>query len=281
MAKGIIFNIEEFAVHDGPGIRKLVFFKGCPLQCTWCHNPEGISFRKELMVSWAACINCGRCSEVCTHEVCITCGECTIVCPQGVRKINGQEFHAKELAEQLLKGKEVLINSGGGITISGGEPLAQPDFLFDLIKELKTIHIAVETSGYAQNRIFSKMVSEVDLVLMDIKHTDTKVHKRYTGVDNFQILENLAFLCQSDTDFYIRVPLIPGVNDTKENLNKTAQLVQDAKHLKRIELMPYHQTAGAKYEMVGRSFTPGFDTTKKVNTWREIFNSYNLNIKVL
>ncbi len=250
--KGTIFNIEEFAVHDGPGIRKLAFFKGCPLHCSWCHNPEGISFDKEWMISRS-----------------------------GERKICGQEFKADELATELLKGKEILINSGGGITISGGEPLAQPAFLFDLIEHLKPLNIAVETSGHAPAPVFQKMVSMVDLVLMDMKHTDSEIHRRYTGVDNHQILENLGFLSGSDTDFYIRIPLIPGVNDTRENMEKTALLVKDAKHLKRVELLPYHQTAGAKYPMVNRVFNPGFDTSKQVNIYTRIFEKNNINVIVL
>jgi pyruvate formate lyase activating enzyme len=280
--KGIIFNIEEFAVHDGPGIRKLVFFKGCPLKCTWCHNPEGVSFKKELMVSYAACIHCGKCEDVCTHkEECIACGKCVGVCPLRLRKIAGQEIKTKELAKELLKGKEVLTGSGGGITISGGEPLAQPAFLFDLIEQLKPVNIAVETSGYAKPDIFQKMVSEVDLVLMDIKHTDTKIHKKYTGVGNELILDNLEYLCQSATGFYIRIPLIPGVNDTRENMEKTAELIKDAKNLKRVDLLPYHQTAGAKYPMLGKEYNPGFDVKRKVNIWREAFEKYNINVTVL
>jgi len=281
MAKGIIFNIEEFAVHDGPGIRKLVFFKGCPLRCTWCHNPEGISFDKELMVSIGRCQSCGRCSSVCINEKCITCGKCVEVCPLRLRKISGQEYEADELALKLLRGKEVLIESGGGITISGGEPLAQPDFLFALIRKLKPVHIAIETSGYAGHEIFRQMVSEVDLVLMDIKHTDPVIHQQYTGKDNRIILENLKYLCRSETDFYLRVPLIPGINDTRENMEETASLIYDAKHLKRVELLPYHLTAGSKYEMLDREYKPGFDVTRKVQIHRDVFNKYMLNTLVL
>lgn len=281
MSKGTIFNIEEFAVHDGPGIRKLIFFKGCPLQCSWCHNPEGISFRKELMISLATCIQCGKCKEICIHDKCVSCGKCVGVCPLRLRKVCGQEIEAQELAEKLLKGKEILINSGGGITISGGEPLAQPAFLFDLLEQLKPLHIAVETSGYASGSIFQKMVSMVDLVLMDVKHTDPKIHKKYTGIDNSLILENLKFLCQSSTDFCIRIPLIPGVNDTRENMEMTALLIKDSKYLKQVELLPYHQTAGAKYPMVNKIFSPGFGTNKKVNVWNYIFENYNINVTVL
>jgi pyruvate formate lyase activating enzyme len=279
--KGTIFNIEEFAVHDGPGIRKLVFFKGCPLHCSWCHNPEGISFRKELMVSHAACIRCGRCEEVCSSNECIACGECVGVCPLRLRKICGEEIEASDLAAKLLKGKEVLINSGGGITISGGEPLAQPVFLFELLQLLKPLNIAIETSGHAPGSIFKQMVSEVNLVMMDIKHTDPVIHRKFTGVDNSLIMRNLKLLCEASVDFCIRIPLIPGVNDSRENMEMTALLIRDAKHLKRVELLPYHQTAGSKYPMVKRSFSPGFDTTKKVNIRKDVFEGYNIRVVVL
>ena len=281
MVKGIIFNIEEFAVHDGPGIRKLVFFKGCPLRCMWCHNPEGLSFKKELLVRSDACISCGRCTELCINNECITCGNCVDGCPLRLRKICGEEIEVYELAEKLLKGKEVLINSGGGITISGGEPLAQPAFLFDLIQQLKPIHIAVETSGYAKKEVFQKIVAETDLVFMDIKHTDSQIHKKYTGVDNHLILENLKFLCQSDTNFQVRIPLIPGVNDTHDNMEQTALLIRDAKHLIRVELLPYHRTAGAKYSMSGRKYSPDFNINKNVNIFRDVFEKYNINVTVL
>jgi len=279
--KGIIFNIEEFAVHDGPGIRKLVFFKGCPLHCMWCHNPEGISFNRELMIRFDACTGCGKCSDVCVNDECITCGNCVDVCALRLRKICGQEIEVKELAKKLLKGKEVLINSGGGITISGGEPLAQPAFLFNLIQELKPVNIAIETSGYAKNEVFQTMVSETDLVFMDIKHTDPLIHKKYTGVNNHLIIENLQFLCKSDTDFHVRIPLIPGVNDTLDNMEKTALLIRDAKHLKRVELLPYHRTAGAKYSMLGKKYSPDFNINKNVNIYVDVFKEYNINVTVL
>ncbi len=281
MMKGIIFNIEEFAVHDGPGIRKLVFFKGCPLQCKWCHNPEGISFEKELMVRFDACIHCGKCTEVCVNDECIACGNCVDVCPLRLREICGQEIEVKTLAKKLLKGKDVLINSGGGITISGGEPLAQPAFLFDLIQQLKPVHIAIETSGYAKNEVFQAMVSETDLVLMDIKHIDTQIHKEYTGVNNRLIIENLKFLCKSDTDFHVRIPLIPGVNDTCDNMVKTALLIRDAKHLKRVELLPYHRTAGAKYSMLNKKYNPGFNVNRNVNIYKDVFKDNNIKVIVL
>jgi pyruvate formate lyase activating enzyme len=281
MSKGMIFNIEEFAIHDGPGIRKLVFFKGCPLSCTWCHNPEGISFERELMVSYTSCIHCEKCKKVCTHNDDTVCENCDTSCQLRLRKIAGTEYEADVLAEKLKKSQEVLIGSGGGITISGGEPLAQPKFFFELVSLLKPLHVAVETSGFAKSSIFQKMVKEVDLVLMDVKHSDTLIHKKFTGVYNTQILKNLDFLTQAETDFIVRIPLIPGVNDTKKNMEQTALLVKDAIHLVKVELLPFHQTAGAKYSMVRREYNPGFDTIKKVNIWREVFEKYNIDVNVL
>ncbi|NJD04859.1 MAG: radical SAM protein, partial [Ruminiclostridium sp.] len=149
MAKGIIFDIEEFALYDGPGIRKTVFFKGCPLRCTWCHNPEGICFNKELLVSKSACINCKRCKSVCSHNVCVACGMCVTVCPLRLRKVCGTVYDAKDLAAELLKDRDFLEKNNGGITISGGEPLAQPEFLWELLERLKPVHTAIETSGHA------------------------------------------------------------------------------------------------------------------------------------
>jgi pyruvate formate lyase activating enzyme len=280
--KGIIFNIEEFAVHDGPGIRKMVFLKGCPLRCSWCHNPEGISFRPELMVSYAACISCGKCSDSCINkESCIVCGKCVEVCPLRLRRISGQVVEAKDLAAKLLKGKEVLVNSGGGITISGGEPLAQPGFLFELIRWLKPVNIAVETSGFAEAGIFKRLISEADLILMDIKHTDPEIHRKYTGAGNSQILKNLQLLCQASTDFYVRIPLIPGVNDSPENISRTIQLIKYARHLRRVELLAYNQAAGAKYGMLRKKYNPGFNTAREANVVADDFRKHNITVNVL
>jgi pyruvate formate lyase activating enzyme len=252
MSKGIIFNIEEFGVHDGPGIRKIVFFKGCNLHCNWCHNPEGLSFQKEIL----------RTKD---HR----------------KTICGVEYEASELAEILLKGKEVLINSGGGITISGGEPLAQPEFLIDLMDHLKPIHLVVETSGYSKKGVFKKMAAKADIVFMDLKHSDSALHEWHTGVGNELILENLEYLCGADTDFVIRIPLIPGVNDTRINMKNIANLITDADHLLRVELLPYHKTAGAKYPMLGRKYNPKFDEAKEIEICTEVFLEHNIEAVVL
>jgi pyruvate formate lyase activating enzyme len=267
MSKGFIFDIEEFAVHDGPGIRKTVFIKGCPLRCNWCHNPEGLSFKRELMVSLGSCINCGTCTELCKNKECTSCGRCVDVCPLHLRKICGTEYEAKDLARELLKGKDILEKCNGGITLSGGEPMAQPEFLLELVEYLKALHIAVETSGYAPKNTFKKILDSVDLVLMDIKHTDPVVHKAVTNVDNELILSNLRYLCSTNKAFYIRIPLIPGINDKNENMEKTAALLKDAKSLIRVELLPYNKTAGAKYLMLGKEYKPVFDVDQKPNAY--------------
>jgi pyruvate formate lyase activating enzyme len=280
MTKGMIFDIKEFAVYDGPGIRKTVFFKGCPLRCNWCHNPEGISFERELMVSYASCMHCHKCEEVCKHIECITCGDCIEACSLNLRKICGKEYEAKDLAKILAKGKDLLKKSGGGITISGGEPLSQPDFLFCLIDELKPMHIALDTSGYTRKDIFKRAVSHVDLVLFDIKHTDSKKHKMMTGVGNELILENLKYLCGRDTPFYARIPLIPGFNDTEENLEKTAELLKDAENLKGVDILPYNKTAGAKYEMVNKTYIPLFDSERNVEFKSEAFDRWGIKWRI-
>jgi pyruvate formate lyase activating enzyme len=282
MATGIIFAIEEFAIHDGPGIRKTVFFKGCPLRCVWCHNPEGLSFDPELLVSPNGCLNCGACLKACPHpEQCQACGACTLVCPRRLRKICGRTVSARELSLELRKDFDFLTRTGGGITLSGGEPLAQPEFLLELIAEVKPLHVALETSGYAPNRIFHQAILAADLVFMDLKHTDAEMHHQYTGVDNALILDNLKDLCASGRQFIIRIPVIPGINDTPENFEKVAQLLQHAQKLERLELLPYHKTAGAKYAMLGREYQPPFDPEQTPNTDLKIFEKYGIRSAVL
>ncbi|MGM9705855.1 MAG: radical SAM protein [Prevotella sp.] len=230
MKTGTIFSIEEFAIHDGPGIRTTVFLKGCPLRCSWCHNPEGISSYPQPMVK------------------------------KGVSSVCGTVVAAGSLAAQLLKNVDIYKLNHGGVTFTGGEPLRQADFLEEVVSLLKPqVHVAVETSGYVAQETFRRVVSLMDYVLMDVKHTDPAIHKAFTGVDNGLILDNLNWLCQSNIPFVIRVPLIPGVNDTRENMLATMRLIEHAPSLQRVELLPYHKTAGAKYGMIGREYTPGFD----------------------
>ncbi len=280
--QGTIFDIKQFAVFDGPGIRTTVFLKGCPLRCEWCHNPEGLSFAPQLMVSKSACTHCGRCRAVCPHpSECIVCGKCIRACPLGLRKICGEQMEAADLAEKLLKDQDYLSSQGGGVTFSGGEPTAQAEFLLECLKLIRPMHKTIETSGYCDPDIFREILNELDYVIMDIKHSDDTLHRRYTKVSNQKILKNLEQLKTSGKPFRIRIPVIPGVNDTDMNFRGTAQLLDNAENLETVELLPYHQTAGAKYEMVGMEYKPSFDTAVLPNLNTEIFAEYHIPCKVI
>lgn len=278
----MIFKIEEFSVFDGPGIRMTVFFKGCPLHCSWCHNPEGICFERELMVSKSLCVHCGRCRDVCKHDGdCVVCGECVSVCPLQLRKITGKDWNSDDLARRILANSDAYRASGGGVTFSGGEPLSQTDFLMDVLDRIGDLHKAVETSGFVPGGVFRSVIQRLDLVIMDIKTTDSSVHRAFTGVDNKRILENLENLKLSGKPFWIRIPLIPGVNDSLKNMQDTADLLKDVKTLERVELLPFNRSAGAKYPMVDRAFYPGFDLERKPSVFLEPFHQYGINGVVL
>lgn len=276
MAKGIIFDIKEFMVHDGPGIRVTVFFKGCPLKCNWCHNPEGLCFKPQLMVRESSCIKCGKCRQACTHDECKPYERCLKACPLGLIKVSGEEVESTELAEKLKSYESFLNMNGGGITISGGEPLAQPEFLLELLKELKPLHTAIETSGFGDPRIFEQTIMLADLILYDIKHMDNEKHKLFTGQDSTLIQNNLKTLIKSNKPFIARIPLIPGVNDTAENIELAAKALVNSPGLIRVELLPYNPFAGSKYKMVGNVYKPVFDEKAEPNYHSDIFEEYKL-----
>ena len=232
MCTGTLFSIEEFAVNDGPGIRTTVFLKGCPLRCAWCHNPEGRSAEPQPLTK------------------------------QGRTELCGYTMDSDTLAAKLRRDEEIFRDSGGGVTFTGGEPLVQADFLCEVLDKLTGIHKAVETSGYASEQTFKRVLERVDYILFDVKLVDSELHKRWTGVGNELIKANLNTLCESGKEFVVRVPLIPGVNDTRENMEATAELLVGAKGLQRVELLRYHKTAGAKYPMIGLEYLPEFDEDK-------------------
>lgn len=280
----MIFDIKEFAVFDGPGIRTTVFLKGCPLRCQWCHNPEGLSFHRELMVSKNGCLHCGKCEKSCIYggyKNCRLCGKCVEACPLRLRKICGTEYTSGELVKRIRKDEAFLQKNNGGVTFSGGEAFAQPSFLKEVLLQLPDVHKAVETSGYCSADWFRELTDLLDLVIMDIKLADDELHKIYTGVSNRQILENLDYLKQGKKPFIIRIPLIPGVNDTDDNLSRTAELLADARGLERVELLPYHTTAGAKYVMVGREYQPKFDIRRSIHENVSVFQDYGIPCRVL
>ncbi len=281
MKNGIVFDIKQFAVFDGPGVRQTVFLKGCPLRCNWCHNPEGLSIEPQLMVSIASCQHCGKCKEVCKHEHCIACGECVPVCPLHLRTISGERISSEELERRLRKDSDYYAQLGGGVTFSGGEPLLQGEFLVEVLERISDMHRCIETSGYADEALFRAVISNLNYAIMDLKIFDAQKHKQYIGVSNEKILRNAEILCSADIPFTIRIPLIPGVNDDDDNFRQTAKFLSGAKNLQQVELLPYHKTAGAKYSMVGKAYEPMFDVNRKVHTSQKIFEEYQIKSSVL
>ncbi|MBQ9171161.1 MAG: radical SAM protein [Bacteroidaceae bacterium] len=250
--KGTIFSIEEFAINDGPGIRTTVFMKGCPLRCEWCHNPEGLSPNPQLMKKRDETV------------------------------MSGKEIDSSELAKQLLRNEKIFKLNKGGVTFTGGEPLMQADFLLEVLCEIRPhIHCAIETSGYASEEVFGKVLDNLDFVLFDCKQTDDKLHKRYTRVSNRPILRNLSILKESGKDFVLRIPLIPGANDTKENFLGILNLARDAQHLQRVELLRYNKMAGAKYSMVGMEYKPSFNTDAEPRLHTDILEEAGVKVLVL
>ena len=269
MEKALIFDIKRFATDDGPGIRTTVFFKGCPLRCTWCHSPESIDKQPELVFYENRCIRCGSCVDVCPHgaqqiredgkrvidwEKCNNCDECCKVCFSQALEMKGKYYTAQELLEEAQKDIVFYQESGGGVTLSGGEPTFQPAFLVDILRKCKKegIHTALDTSGFVKWQVLREIVDYVDLFLYDIKHMSSKKHLDYTGVSNKQILENLRKLASVKKDILITVPLIPGYNDSRRNLMRTMDYIKKL-GLKKIVFRPYNKSGEAKYKWLGRS----------------------------
>lgn len=279
---GCVFSIEEFSVYDGPGIRTSVFLKGCPLKCSWCHNPEGQKREPQIVRSPNGCLGCKACENSAKHingEFIFT-EKSIAACPRNLLRVCGEEFESEELCQKLLKNERILKN-GGGVTFSGGEPFVQSGFMFECLELLKgRLHTAIQTSGYTSQETFKKALSLADYFLFDLKLADDNLHKRYTGVSNELIHKNFRTLAKSGRDFVVRIPLIPGVTDTKENISALARLMTE-NGIFYAELMPYNKMAGGKYKMVQREYRPDFDETADVNIRKEIFSEYGIEIKVL
>jgi len=280
--KGIVFDIEEFAVFDGPGIRSAVFLKGCPLRCMWCHNPEGLSPQPQRVVTRALCVGCGACEAACPSPGhCTACGACVFVCPQGCLRIAGKEMDAEEVAGRVRRHEKLFAMNGGGVTFSGGEPLLQPDFVLAVRGLLPGLHACLETSGYAPPETFARVARAMELVLFDIKLVDPTQHRRYTSTDNAPILKNLQWLKDSGIPFRARVPLIPTVTDTAQNLAATAALLTGAKALEKVELMRYNRAAGAKYAGVGLAYAPDFPQDAEPAPHIDLFKEASLPCEIL
>ena len=277
--KGLVFAIEEMAVHDGPGLRTAVFLKGCPLRCQWCHNPEGWEMRPERIRNLNGCRRCGACETECAAE-CKGCGRCLHRCPAGMLRISGKWYEAKELAERILQNEPLLRL--GGVTLSGGEVLMQAEFAAELLDHLSPLHRAVETSGFGSEAHWRMLLDRLELVYYDIKLADSEKHRQYTGVGNELILRNLQILKQSGVPFIIRIPTIRGVNDDAANMIATCDLLAGADNLLHVELLPYNTYAGAKYPLINREYSYSFEppAQETVDEIRKIFDRAGIRLMV-
>ena len=263
MVTGIIFDIKKFSIHDGPGIRTTVFFKGCPLNCWWCHNPESQAPEPELVFWEGRCIRCGACLEVCDPgaifwdgdvvstdgEKCTLCGACAEACYAEAREIVGREMTVAQVMAEIERDVPFYDESGGGVTFSGGEPLAQRDFLLALLRACreKEIHTAVDTCGFATWETFDNIREYVGLFLYDLKLMDAAKHQKFTGVSNGLILRNLQALSQRGHDIFLRVPIIPGINDDDEEVRRIGAFAAALPRLERVDILPYHRAGVEKY----------------------------------
>lgn len=264
---GLITKIQRFSVHDGPGIRTTVFFQGCPESCIWCQNPETISSHPEILFFHTDCNECKKCIEVCPKDCffwkekiefksddCNQCGLCLDDCPVGALKWSSRKISSADILEEVMKDKVYYDLSGGGITLSGGEPLLQIDFCHDLASKSKALglHVAVDTSGYVATEALLRITPFVDLFLYDIKLIDNDLHEKYTGKSNVLILENFKKLCEAKKRTIVRIPLIPGVTNHKENLLQIKAFVKKCNKNVEIDYIPFNNLIVQKYNMVGK-----------------------------
>jgi pyruvate formate lyase activating enzyme len=266
--KGFVYNIMRFSVHDGPGIRTTVFFKGCPLSCWWCHNPESRSNRPDLMYSAERCVRCASCVAACPNHairwkngpvwdsgLCRFCGDCAEACPTEARQLVGKWMTVDEVLAEIRRDTVFYDESGGGVTLSGGEPLAQPEFAEALVEACRAegIHTAIETCGAAPRETIFKIGRTADLVLFDLKLMNPVRHKEFTGASNLSILKNLEALARAGVALMVRIPLIPGINDDEDNLVQTRQFLHSI-GINKVDLLPYHEIGVEKYKKLGMDY---------------------------
>jgi len=267
MSSGLVFNIQKYSLHDGPGIRSTVFLKGCPLCCAWCHNPESISPRPEIIVVRSRCIACGECRTVCPFaglvpgtgpmparmDECTQCGACIEACPTGARQMVGRAMTVEQVVAEVSKDRIFYEESRGGVTISGGEPLAQADFAAKLISALHQagLHVALDTTGFGRTEHLLAAAESADLVLYDLKAFNEERHRQLTGVPNQTILDNLRALDQAHRNIWIRLPVVPGFNDDLGELRLIAQFVRELRNVTLVNLLPFHRSGLHKYARLG------------------------------
>lgn len=299
---GIIFDIKKYSIHDGPGIRTTVFFKGCPLRCWWCHNPESQSMQPQLMLRDKRCLRCGVCGGICEEGaifdsidgsvpdtdrlLCQVCGKCVEACFSGARELVGKRLTVEEILAEIERDRPFYDQSGGGVTLSGGEPLMQPAFLLALLTACREseLHTTLDTSGYASWRVMEKVLPWVNLFLYDLKFVNDNKHQEYTGVSNRNILQNLKRLSAAGVSIVVRIPLIPGINDNEAELHLFGKYLTNLPNMPQVEIMPYHDIAEAKYESLGITYQlPGLKppTREKLTQVQQVLESYGLSTSSL
>jgi pyruvate formate lyase activating enzyme len=254
-----IFDIQRLSIHDGPGIRTTVFFKGCLLHCAWCQNPESIDRAKQLLIDSSRCIGCGTCAKVCSHrDGCIACGSCADVCPVAARRIAGRDIRVEQLLKEIIRDK--AFYAGGGVTFGGGEPLLQWPFVKELARALRRegIHTAIDTSGYTSAEIREQVPSEIDLAIVDLKLIDNKKHKCWTGRSNAPILNSIRHWADKMPErLWISLPVIPGVHD-KSEIDAIADFIESLPNKVPVRLIPYSRFGESKYGQLGKE-VPAFE----------------------
>ncbi len=296
MKKGFIFNIQRYSLHDGPGIRTTIFFKGCPLSCWWCQNPESISPEADIMRQPERCLGCAACMEVCPEEairvgetgpvinrdLCARCLKCAGVCPAEALEAVGKEYTVEELVKEALKDRFIFDKSGGGITFSGGEPLMQPDFLEEALKAFnrEEVHTVIDTSGCAPWAVLERIADRADLFLYDLKLADDLESRKFTGMSNRLGIDNLKKLVEKGAWIKVRMPVIPTINDHDKNIDAVAELLKEC-GFDELELMPYHNLGTAKYTRLDLEYRPGtIDTpaAEELNRIKDRFKTQGLKI---
>lgn len=304
-----VFNIQTYCIHDGPGIRDTVFLKGCPLRCLWCANPESNLAYPQLMTYAVKCTGCGRCVPACPkgaiaigetgpdsvtpgkmvaltdRETCVNCGKCVEVCPNDAREIAGKNMTVREVIDQVAGDKLFFDGSGGGMTVSGGEPLAHPQFTANLFAaaHAEGIHTAIETSSFATTEVVDLVYAHVDLGLLDVKHMDSKTHEKLTGVPNDHILENIRHIhCDLGVPVILRMPTIPGYNDSLENLHAVGRFAASLGSDVSVNLLPFHKLGENKNESLGHPFSMGIEppSDADMEAYRDIVASHGVQVKI-